>query len=233
MPTGNFGDVLAGYYAKLLGLPVHKLIVASDRNNVLCDFLTTGVYDRNRPFYTTTSPSMDILVSSNLERMLYYLSGGDVTLVASLMAQLAGTGRYQVPRPLLARIRTVFDCGWANEEQVRAAINECWQRHRYLLDPHTACGYHVLQATPAEPGIPRVLLATASPYKFPGTVNRALALNCSESAFACMDELARATGIRPPARLRSLERASIRFTDVVDIDGMERYVERGATALAR
>ena len=126
VPTGNFGDILAGYYAKRMGLPVAKLVVASDKNNVLADFLTTGVYDRNRPFFTTISPSMDILISSNLERMLYFLSDGDCELVAGLMEQLAQTGRYEVPAELLAKIQSVFGCGWASEDEVRAAIKSCW-----------------------------------------------------------------------------------------------------------
>ena len=143
VPTGNFGDILAGYYAKRMGLPVAKLIVASDKNNVLADFLTTGVYDRNRPFFTTISPSMDILISSNLERMLYFLSDGDCELVAGLMEQLAQTGRYEVPAELLAKIQSVFGCGWASEDEVRAAIKSCWDANGYVIDPHTACGYHV------------------------------------------------------------------------------------------
>ena len=145
VPTGNFGDILAGYYAKRMGLPVAKLIVASDKNNVLADFLTTGVYDRNRPFFTTISPSMDILISSNLERMLYFLSDGDCELVAGLMEQLAQTGRYEVPADLLAKIQSVFGCGWASEDEVRAAIKSCWDANGYVIDPHTACGYHVFR----------------------------------------------------------------------------------------
>ncbi len=151
VPTGNFGDILAGYYAKRMGLPVAKLVVASDKNNVLADFLTTGVYDRNRPFFTTISPSMDILISSNLERMLYFLSDGDCELVAGLMEQLAQTGRYEVPADLLAKIQSVFCCGWASEDEVRAAIKSCWDANGYVIDPHTACGYHVFeQVAPAE-----------------------------------------------------------------------------------
>ena len=145
VPTGNFGDILAGYYAKRMGLPVAKLIVASDKNNVLADFLTTGVYDRNRPFFTTISPSMDILISSNLERMLYFLSDGDCELVAGLMEQLARTGRYEVPADLQPKIQSVFGCGWASEDEVRTAIKSCWDANGYVIDPHTACGYHVFE----------------------------------------------------------------------------------------
>ena len=133
VPTGNFGDILAGYYAKRMGLPVAKLVVASDKNNVLYDFLTTGTYDRQRPFYTTTSPSMDILISSNLERMLYYLSDGNCELVAQLMESLSGEGSYTLPADLLARIQEVFGCGWADEDQVANAIKECWDANGYVL----------------------------------------------------------------------------------------------------
>ena len=152
VPTGNFGDILAGYYAKRMGLPVAKLIVASDKNNVLADFLTTGVYDRNRPFFTTISPSMDILISSNLERMLYFLSDGDCELVAGLMEQLAQTGRYELPAELLAKIQSVFGCGWASEDEVRAAIKSCWDANGYVIDPHTACGYHVFEQVASAEG---------------------------------------------------------------------------------
>lgn len=232
VPTGNFGDILAGYYAKRLGLPVKKLIVASDRNNVLYDFLTTGVYDRNRPFFTTISPSMDILISSNLERMLYYLSDGDSALVARLMADLAEKGRYEVPAELEARISEVFGCGWADEDQVRAAIADCWEKNRYVIDPHTACGYHTLAGLPRTPGVPRVLLSTASPYKFPRAVLEALGREAPESDFACMDALADLSGVPAPAALRGLESAEVRFTDVIDVADMPSYVRDAALRLA-
>lgn len=231
VPTGNFGDVLAGYYAKLLGLPVAKLIVASDKNNVLYDFLTTGVYDRKRPFFTTISPSMDILISSNLERMLYYLSDGDCELVASLMEQLAHEGRYEVPAELLARIQEVFACGWADEDEVRAAIGSCWRDHRYVIDPHTACGYHVLGQVPAVPAArARVLLSTASPYKFPRAVAESLGLDVPADDFACMEVLAKATGTTPPVQLATLRQAAVLHDDVVDVDGMASYVEHACHA---
>ena len=231
VPTGNFGDVLAGYYAKLLGLPVAKLIVASDKNNVLYDFLTTGVYDRKRPFFTTISPSMDILISSNLERMLYYLSDGDCELVASLMEQLAHEGRYEVPAELLARIQEVFACGWADEDEVRAAIGFCWRDHRYVIDPHTACGYHVLGQVPAAPAArARVLLSTASPYKFPRAVAESLGLDAPVDDFACMEVLAKATGTTPPVQLATLQQAAVLHDDVVDVDGMASYVEHACHA---
>ena len=231
VPTGNFGDILAGYYAKRLGLPVAKLIVASDKNNVLFDFLTTGTYDRERPFYTTTSPSMDILISSNLERMLYYLADGDCELVAGLMADLAA-GRYTVPAELLARIQEVFGCGWADEDQVAAAIKDCWERHGYLIDPHTACGYHVLQQVEPAPGArARVVLSTASPYKFPRAVASALGLFCPPDDFACMKVLEKATGTCAPAQLAGLAGKPVLHDAVVDVEDMGAFVEDAATKL--
>ena len=231
VPTGNFGDILAGYYAQRLGLPVAKLIVASDKNNVLFDFLTTGTYNRQRPFYTTTSPSMDILISSNLERMLYYLADGDCDLVADLMAQLA-QGSYDVPAELLAKIQQVFGCGWADEDQVAAAIKDCWDRNGYLIDPHTACGYHVLGRVPAAADAKaRVVLSTASPYKFPRAVAGSLGLFCPPDDFACMKVLEKATGTCAPAQLAELQQKPVLHSSVADIDGMGSFVERAAAKL--
>ena len=231
VPTGNFGDILAGYYAQRLGLPVAKLIVASDKNNVLFDFLTTGTYDRQRPFYTTTSPSMDILISSNLERMLYYLAEGDCELVAGLMTQLA-QGSYNVPAELLAKIQAVFGCGWADEDQVAAAIKDCWDRNGYLIDPHTACGYHVLGQVPAASDAKaRVVLSTASPYKFPRAVAGSLGLFCPPDDFACMKVLEKATGTVAPAQLSELQQKPVLHDAVVDIDGMGGFVEQAAAKL--
>ena len=232
VPTGNFGDILAGYYAKRLGLPVARLIVASDANNVLFDFLTTGTYDRKRPFFTTTSPSMDILVSSNLERMLYYLSDGDVELVSRLMGQLADEGSYTLPNELLSKIQEVFACGWADEDEVARAIKACWNENGYLIDPHTACGYHVLSHMPAIPGSKaRILLSTANPYKFPRAVASALGLFCPPDDFACMQVLEKATGTCAPAQLAELQDKPVLHTDVVDIDGMASFVEQAAGGL--
>ena len=233
VPTGNFGDILAGYYAKRMGLPVAKLVVASDKNNVLADFLTTGVYDRNRPFFTTISPSMDILISSNLERMLYLLSDGDCELVAGLMEQLAQAGRYEVPADLLAKIQSVFGCGWASEDEVRAAIKSCWDANGYVIDPHTACGYHVFEkVAPAEGTKARVLLSTASPYKFPRACCDALGLDVPEDDFEAMRVLEQATNTVAPTQLAELESKPVRFEDVCDVADMANYVESAAKKMA-
>ena len=231
VPTGNFGDILAGYYAKMLGLPVKHLVVASDKNNVLFDFLTSGTYNRKRPFFQTISPSMDILISSNLERMLYYMSDKDTRLIQMLMNDLNQWGAYEVPAELLTKIRQLFGCGWADEDQVREMIADCWQKNHYVIDPHTACGYYVMQQMPRDPLTPRVLLSTASPYKFPRVVNEALGWDASGSDFDCMDVLAEHSGTTAPKALRGLEHADVRFTDVVDIDGVPAYVEQAADRL--
>lgn len=232
VPTGNFGDILAGYYAKRLGLPIARLIVASDANNVLFDFLTTGTYDRRRPFFTTTSPSMDILVSSNLERMLYYLSDGDVELVSQLMGELASEGAYTLPAEMLSKIQEVFACGWASEDEVSHAIKTCWDENGYLIDPHTACGYHVLGKTPPAPGTKaRILLSTANPYKFPRAVAGALGLFCPPDDFSCMQVLEKATGTCAPTQLAELQDKPVLHADVVNIDEMASFVEQAAGGL--
>jgi len=233
VPTGNFGNILSGFYAKKMGVPIGRLICASNENNVLTDFIRTGTYDRNRPFYQTASPSMDILISSNLERMLYFLSDGDCELVAGLMEQLAQTGRYEVPTDLLAKIQSVFGCGWASEDEVRAAIKSCWDTNDYVIDPHTACGYHVFeQVAPAEGAKARVLLSTASPYKFPRACCDALGLDVPEDDFEAMRVLEQATNTVAPVQLAELESKPVRFEDVCDVADMANYVESAAKKMA-
>lgn len=225
VPTGNFGDVLAGYYAKLMGLPIGNLVVASNANDVLYDFLTTGTYDRRRDFVKTISPSMDILVSSNLERLLYLASDGDCELVRSLMGDLASKGSYTVPTSLLDRIRETFRCGRASDAQTRETIRSTWETHNVLIDPHTAVAKHVLDETRPD-GRARVCLSTASPYKFSSDVLAALGADVSGmDGFSCMDELAHLTGLPVPPALSSLRGATVRFTDVIPAEELDGYVE--------
>lgn len=234
VPTGNFGDILAGYYAKMLGLPVKHLIVASNSNNVLFDFLVSGTYNRQRPFYHTVAPSMDILVSSNLERMLYYMCDKDTRLIQMLMNDLAQWGAFEIPENVLAKIRALFGCGWANEDQIRSAIYDCWNEHKYVIDPHTACGYFVMQHMPHDGNVPRVLLSTASPYKFPRVVDEALNIDVNNmDDFQCMDALSKATGTKAPSMLRNLENKSPRFNDVINVEDMPEYVLTQAHNFAR
>lgn len=225
VPTGNFGDVLAGYFAKRMGLPVRRLVVASNTNDVLYDFIRTGTYDRRRPFMKTISPSMDILVSSNLERLLYYASDGDAELVANLMADLAEKGAYSVPENVMDGIRETFACGRADDDATKATIRSTWEDEHVLIDPHTAVAKSVLDATEPD-GVARVCLSTASPYKFSADVADAIGLDVDGTdGFACMDALAELTGVTPPAALSSLRDAQVRFSDSCPADGVAAYVE--------
>ena len=224
VPTGNFGDVLAGWFAKQLGLPVERLIVASNRNDVLTDFISTGVYDRRRDFHKTISPSMDILVSSNLERLLFYMSDGDCELVAHLMSELTEKGVYQVPEAVLANIQETFSCGRTTDDETCAEIASTWKDLGVLIDPHTAVAKHVLDAQSA--GGVRVCLSTASPYKFSADVLRALGEDVSGmNGFACMDALEKLTGTMAPPQLSGLRNATVLHEQVCDRDKMGAFVE--------
>ena len=230
VPTGNFGDVLAGYYAKRMGLPVGKLIVASNANNVLTDFLTTGVYDRNRPFIKTITPSMDILISSNLERMLYYVSGGNTELIASLMKDLAEKGRYEIPQAMLDEIQSIFECGCADDEETKAAIREAWVKDGCLIDPHTAVALKVAREREAT-GVPCVVLSTASPFKFCRDVLEAVSdtlPGADWDGFRSMDELTRLTGIAAPKALAELRTKPVLHKSVVTPAGMADFVKAAA-----
>ena len=214
VPTGNFGDILAGYYAKQMGLPVGKLVCASNENNVLTDFLTTGTYTARRAFYKTTSPSMDILVSSNLERLLYHVTGSD-TEVASLMKQLNETGSYTVRPETLATIQESFACGWSSEAQVAEEIRARYEQDHYLCDTHTAVAFHVA-AQHKRDGVPMVVLSTASPFKFPRSVLEALGHAAPANDFEAMQQLEEATGCTAPASLSALRQKVERFHTVID-----------------
>ena len=152
VPTGNFGNILAAYYAGEMGVPIGKLICASNSNNVLTDFLKTGVYDRNRTFYNTMSPSMDILISSNLERLLFALSGHDDALVRGYMAQLSQTGRYEVGEPIRRQLERRFAAGFCDDAETQKVIGRMWQEHHYLIDTHTAVAFDVLEQYRRETG---------------------------------------------------------------------------------
>ena len=214
VPTGNFGDILAGYYAKRMGLPVGRLICASNQNNVLTDFLSTGTYTARREFFKTSSPSMDILVSSNLERLLYHVTGSDAE-VAGLMKQLSEQGGYTVRPETLAAIQQDFACGWASEEQVAEEIRARYERDGYLCDPHTAVAFHVAQQH-KRPGVPMVVLSTASPFKFPRSVLTALGHAAPENDFEAMQALEAATGHAAPVSLAALRTKEERFSAVID-----------------
>ena len=225
VPTGNFGDILAGYLAKQLGLPVGKLICASNANNVLTDFIRTGTYDRKRPLLKTTSPSMDILVSSNLERLLYLLSG-DTALVAELMGKLNKEGAYTVPADLLAKIQAEFWAAYCDDARANEIMGRVYRELGYLCDPHTASGWAAAEDYIAETGDDRamVVLSTASPYKFPVAVLTAIGGDTSGDEFQQMERLSAMTGVAIPKNLAGLQGKPERHTGVIEKDTMLDYV---------
>ena len=227
VPTGNFGDILAGYLAKLLGLPVGKLICASNANNVLTDFIRTGTYDRRRDLHKTNSPSMDILVSSNLERLLYLMSGQDTALVAQLMNKLNKDGIYTVPEKLLADIQEAFWAGCCDDAGAQAAIAKVWEKHHYLCDPHTATGWAVAEDYVCQTGDtrPMVVLSTASAYKFPAAVLTALGGDTSGDEFDQMEALCALTGVAIPVNLAGLKEKTPIHTGVIPKDTMLSFVQ--------
>lgn len=217
VPTGNFGDILAGWYAKEMGLPVGKLVCASNANNVLTDFIRTGTYNKNRPFHTTASPSMDILVSSNLERLLYALCGSD-TEVAGYMQQLREQGSYTVSDALKAKIQATFAGGFCNDIQTREKIGHAWRDHRYLIDTHTAVAYHVLADYRSETGdrTPAVVVSTASPFKFCDQVLRGIGGTADAFGPELIRRLSCETRLDAPAPLTGLDARPVRFGGCVD-----------------
>ena len=224
VPTGNFGDILAGYLAYMLGLPIHKLICASNKNNVLTDFIHTGVYDAKRPFYNTMSPSMDILISSNLERLLFLLSDGDDAYVSSLMKQLNEEGRYEINDELKKRIDERFAAYWTDENDCSEAIRNMYEQDHILIDPHTSVAVHAMREYQKESGDERpcIVLSTASPYKFSRDVYRSLTGKDEADDYAAMRKLNEKTGVTIPYNLSSLHELPIRFDRVIDPkDGMK------------
>jgi threonine synthase len=226
VPTGNFGDILAGYLAKQLGLPVGMLICASNANNVLTDFIRTGTYDKRRPFYRTDSPSMDILVSSNLERLLYLLSDGDDQAVSQWMTSLNTQGVYTVPENLLARLREVFlgyDC---SDEKAAEVLGRVYRETGYLCDPHTAVAWSAAEEyrKDSETKNPVVVLATASPFKFSVPVLEAIGEKAEGDEFKLLCTLSEKTGLPIPGSLAELESLPERHTGVIEKEEMAKFV---------
>ena len=225
VPTGNFGDILAGWLAKQLGLPVGKLICASNANNVLTDFIETGVYDRRRPLHKTDSPSMDILVSSNLERLLYFLSG-DTELVAGLMKDLNTKGVYTVPANLKEAISKEFWAGYCDDAKAKQTIKNVFKEQKYLCDTHTATGWAVAEAYVNQTGdnAPMVVLSTASAYKFPAAVLSSLEDTEPMDEFAQMEYLQNLTGSPIPENLAGLQQKKELHTGVIEKSAMLDFV---------
>ncbi len=225
VPTGNFGDILAGFLAKEIGLPVGRLICASNSNNVLTGFFQTGTYDCRRPFFKTVSPSMDILISSNLERLLFLLSR-DPGLVSGMMHALKEKGSYTVPGELKQTLDEVFYGGFCQDDQTQKMIAGVWQRYGYLMDTHTGVAYEVAQQykTMHPDHSKVVILSTASPFKYPSVVLESLGYGPAENEFDAMKKLSLKTGIPIPESFEDLDSRPIRHRDQIKPDGMAGYV---------
>lgn len=219
VPTGNFGNILAGYYAKKLGVPIGKLVCASNQNNVLTDFFTNGTYDRNREFYVTSSPSMDILISSNLERLLYEVSNQSATVTKQLMDDLTTKGSYALDDTLRKGLAD-FLVAYATDEQTQDAIQRVFDQERYVIDPHTAVAKHALdQMTQLEN--PALIVSTASPYKFPESVVRAFdEVKQVENEFGWVTSLYEETHLTIPPAVKTLFESPILHDRVIPVDDM-------------
>jgi threonine synthase len=226
VPTGNFGNILAGYYAKQMGIPVGKFICASNENKVLTDFINTGVYDIKRDFYLTNSPSMDILISSNLERLLYHLSDGNGEEIKGLMTQLDTEKVYKVSDKIKAGLADFYG-GYADVAQTNETISQMYAQHGYLMDTHTAVAYKVYEDYRKATGdtTPTVIASTASAYKFAESVAKSIGLGEEENGFRYVEALAAKTGVRVPKGLKDLDKKEVRHTGVINIEEMMNVVE--------
>ena len=227
VPTGNFGNILAAYYAREMGVPIDRLICASNKNKVLTDFIETGVYDRRRDFYCTSSPSMDILISSNLERLLFLLSGMDDVQTREWMQSLSEKGVYDVGETMREKIQSVFYGGFCDENATKELIGAVYSEEQYLCDTHTAVAVRVYRDYRAATGdeTPAVIASTASPYKFSKTVLAAVAPDVqAKDEFAMVDALYEKTGFPCPQQLLELKNKTVRFTDICTRDTMEDAV---------
>lgn len=227
VPTGNFGNILAAYYAKKMGAPINKLICASNSNKVLTDFIESGVYDRNRSFYTTISPSMDILISSNLERLIYDMSGCDSELISGYMAELSAAGKYEVNDKIKAALNANFVGGYATDDETKAAINETYTTYNYLADTHTGVAIKVYNDYVKNTGdkTETVIVSTASPYKFSADVLDAVdSKSANHDGIKAMSVLSEVTGTKIPTPLSGLDKRIVRFKDVCDSDDMIKAV---------
>jgi threonine synthase len=227
VPTGNFGNILAAYYAKKMGIPIKTFICASNQNNVLSDFINTGIYDRNREFFVTSSPSMDILISSNLERLLYHLSGGNGDEIATMMSELDRNGSYEVS-DLIRKGLEDFYGGFADEMETGQAIRSMYEDNAYLMDTHTAVGYKVYQDYKCATGdeTPTLIASTASAYKFADSVAKALDPAETATGFAAVDAVASKTGVPVPSGLKGLSQRPVLHDLVLERDELSGTVVR-------
>lgn len=229
VPTGNFGNILAAHYARRMGLPIKTLVCASNANNVLTDIIRTGVYDRNRPFHATISPSMDILISSNLERLLFELCGCSDSVLRDLMQQLSETGRFTLPVSAKAALQAGFWGGCCDDTATKATIGTVFEEYSYLCDPHTAVAANVAEQYKKATGddTPMVIVSTASPYKFADSVLEALgATGLPKDDFRRAEQLEQLSGTAIPEAITALEQAERRFTQVYETAQMTDAVKR-------
>lgn len=227
VPTGNFGNILAGYYAMQMGVPVNKLICASNSNNVLTDFINSGTYDRNREFFTTISPSMDILISSNLERLVFDLYNKDDKKLTELMASLSRDGKYTVSEEVLNKIKALFVGGCCSDEETLETISNTFKKYNYLCDTHTAVAVKVYEDYYKQTGdlTKTVIVSTASPYKFAGDVLKAIDSNASaKDEFEVIEILEKLTNTNAPRQLKELKNKEVRFKNTCDKEDMQKVV---------
>ena len=228
VPSGNFGDILAGYFAKCMGLPVRHLVCASNENKVLTDFLTTGVYDKRRPFYKTSSPSMDILVSSNLERLLFLACGCKPTMVQKWMNDLKNEGIFKIDAITLENIQKTFKAYCCTEEETISTIKATYNSNNYLCDPHTAVGIKAAKDYKNSPAytedVPVVVLSTASPYKFPAAVCKAIELPLEGDEYQQIEAINKKTNVPVPKNLSSIKNKPVLHNQVIDRNKIIDYV---------
>lgn len=227
VPTGNFGNILAGYIAKKLGIPIRKFISASNKNNVLSNFFQTGTYDKNRDFYMTNSPSMDILLSSNFERYLYYSTGENSERVNELINSLLSNGKLSVTSKELANIQKEFYGEFADDKATVKAIKGVYNEYKYLMDPHTAVAYAVYDKLDKklDKNIHTVIMSTAHPFKFPVPVAEALGLDKEKDPYEILEEVSSITGIKIPEKLEEVRKSEIRFSKVIDKSEISDFVK--------
>lgn len=228
VPTGNFGNILAAYYAKNMGVPVGKLICASNENKVLFDFFETGVYDKNRDFILTTSPSMDILISSNLERLIYRIAGNDAEKNKALMQALNGKGAYTITDDMKKQLADFYG-NYASEAETAATIKRVYESDQYIMDTHTAVAASVYDKYVKETGdtTPTVIASTASPYKFTRSVMNAIdSAYDKQSDFELVDELNKLSGVKVPQAIEDIRQAEVRHDIVCDKEDMLAEVKK-------
>jgi len=228
VPTGNFGNILAGYYAKQIGVPIAKLICASNENKVLFDFFATGCYDRNREFILTTSPSMDILISSNLERLIYLIAGSDADKNRGMMESLSATGKYSIDEDMKKKLED-FEGGFASEAEVAETIRRVYEKTGYVMDTHTAVAstvYENYRKTSAD-GTPTVIVSTASPFKFTRSVMEAVAGSVEgKSDFELIDKLSQIANVSIPNAIEEIRTAEVLHDTVCDKEDMKNQVKK-------